>query len=221
MIVRVLVAAFALSAAACASAPRDLTFDRTTNALLVVAAPATMSQNIDEFRRVDLASNTFVEGGYLRVEANTAGTFDTQANQINADIPRVVALAVMEVPPGDYARQKSTRTAGINPYGLWGEVCFNRLAPVYSVAAGEIAIIRVDETNLAGVSGRWRDPGSVAGDAAVLGDFSNAQANYPNIVGTATIKSPSAFIRWPSAGDCKLSATFESVPIGSLRQPEQ
>lgn len=218
MKIKILGIVLAVGLSACASAPRDFAFDHAKNAVIVLAAPFGLTINRDEFRRVDLSAGEFVDGGYVRFDVNTSGTVATKPNQINSGFgTRPVALAVMEVPAGDYARQYSGRFVGTNIVGVSAGVCYNQNSPVYSLAAGEVAIIRVDELAADGLSGKWKDPGLAASDAIVKQEFERARTDYPGISGDATIKLPSAFIRWPSNADCELSKTFDRVSQSTAR----
>lgn len=206
---KVVVALVALTTAACASAPKDLTFDTSKNAMLIVAAPPGLSHNLDEFRKIDLGKNEFVPG-YLRLESQAPG-FDAKPNEINAGSPnRPVVLAAQEVPPGDYAWQQSTRISGTNVYGHIGTLCLSEFSPVYSVAPGEIAVIRVDEVALN--NSQWRAPANAPSNAAILEEFNRSQPNFPGLSGDATLKRPVTFIRWESNGrQCLVPKSFERI----------
>jgi hypothetical protein len=217
MKIQCLVALATLGLASCASAPKEFTFDRERNALIVLAVPTEAATSLDEFRRVDLKTNRFVDEGYVRIEVTTLGLFGLEPNQINDDsAQRVVALATQEVPPGDYALQQSTRTATNGVYESWGKVCFNNLSPVYSLAAGDIALIRADQVSVSQSTGQLRTPTTdpallASGNAAVMKEFEAARAKYPGLSGDAKQIQPSALIRWPRADNCALPASFERV----------
>lgn len=211
----------ALGLSACASAPRDFAFDRTKNAVIVLAVPFGLTINRDEFRRVDLATREFVDGGYVRFDVDTSGTVATKPNQINSGFgTRPVALAVMEVPAGDYSKQYSGRFLGTNIRGVSAGVCYNDLSPVYSLSAGEVAIIRADQLAADGLSGEWKDPKLAASDETVLQEFNQAQRDYPGLSGSVTIKKPAALIRWKSNDDCVLAQSFERLDP-SAPQPSE
>ncbi len=204
----------ALALTACASAPKDFSFDRTKNALIVLAVPNEAAKTIDEFRRVDLATKQFVESGYVRIETSTAWLSAKPSNWINDG--RLVLLLVQEVAPGDYALQQSTRAVTNGVRDTWGKVCFSKLSPVYSLVAGEIALIRVDQTSVSQSAGEWRTPTTdpvllASGAAAVLKEFERARADYPGLSGDAKMIEPDALIRWPASENCSLPPSFEVV----------
>ena len=199
-----------VATSSCANAPREITFDRTQNAMIVVAGPPGLSHNIDEFRKVDLSKNEFISG-YLRIESQRP-LFEAKPNELNAGVPdRPVVLAAQEVPAGDYARQQSTRIADTNVYyGHVGTLCLSAFAPVYSLAPGEIAVIRVDQ--VAVNNGQWRSPANAPSDSQVMDEFNRSQPNFPGLAGQASLKEPVAFVRWESNGrQCLVPKYFERI----------
>lgn len=219
------IATLAVTVSACESAPHNKSFAATSpSALIVLAGPVNGSENTDVFRHVDLSANRFT-GDALRIVVSTYGMLSAMnagSNQINvSDSAKTVALAIQEVPPGDYAWVEYSRTAGSSVYGLVMGGCLNENAPVFSVAAGEIAILRIDGIALesAGPGKSRRRPLSEApSDDSVLAQFEKARLDYPSIVGPVKVLQPIAAIRWEQAQanhfegrGCGEPPTFERI----------
>ena len=214
-----------IAATACESAPRSKSFAAgAPTALVVLAAPVEGSENKDVLRRVDLSANRFI-GDPIKIGVSTYGAImalTAGSNQINVGASdRTVALAIQDLPPGDYALVEYTRTTGSSNYGLAIGACRNEMAPVFSVAAGNIAILRVDDIAIQQVGGgkaRLRPPSEAPTDESVLAQFEKARVDYPGIVGAARMLQPVALIRWEKAPSnffesrlCGEPATFERI----------
>ncbi|MES1200909.1 MAG: hypothetical protein ABUS57_05620 [Pseudomonadota bacterium] len=148
--------------------------------------------------------------------------FELNHNQINAGANRRVALGARPLPPGDYAWVETTRTIGDGNYGATGNLCLHRGAPVFSVGAGSISIVRLDTIVMRSVGRGQAAIESVPSpfsDDDVLQEFESARTNYPNIAGTASVQQPVAYIRWPEmhgnllglTRQCNEPATFERL----------
>lgn len=185
--------------AACASAPQALRFgpDSVTG-LLVVTVPRTAYVHSADFRGVDLGEGRFADGVTTLEASAWSGDAINSAGELY--------LAVKEVEPGDYVLQGLFTSRGAAGFGG----CASEGAPVYSVEAGKITIVRADAY--------WRmmlSDGFVpdVDDQTVLDlfDASRAGANH-DIHGAASIVDPSARIQWPSpiswTRDCVRTATF-------------
>jgi hypothetical protein len=189
---------------ACVSAPAGTSFNTTAgDALLVEATSLDRSVNGDVFRRVDLSTGRFVgDPVVLQIDA-FAGLESltlTARTQINSNLPaRRVNLGIHRLPPGNYAWVETDRSIGNANYGASSAVCFHDLAPVFSIAAGEIAIIRADAIIMAsiarGYAGIRQQPSGLTDDD-VLHEFALARPSYPNIAGAAVVKHPVAYIHW-------------------------
>jgi hypothetical protein len=222
---RLAIAMLMVAASACESAPRSASFTASSpKALIVLATPVEGSENTDVFKRVDLGANRFA-GDPFKIGVSTYGALSALSagsNQINVSASdRTVALAIQELPPGEYAWVEYSRTTGSSIYGLAIGGCLNEIAPVYSVTAGDIAILRVDEIALQQVGGgkaRRRPPSEAPTDESVMMQFEKARADYPGIVGAAKLLQPVALIRWEKAPSnffesrmCGEPATFERM----------
>jgi hypothetical protein len=189
---------------ACASAPASTSFgSESQRALAIVVVPTNQSVNLDILRRVDLAAGSFVDSP-VRADVNTFGALEnlfTRSNQINArNNTRIVALATLELEPGDYAWVESARTIGNSNWGAGGSVCFHERAPVFHLDAGKISILRFDliQIRQASFSSAIIEPttSGMPSDADILAEFQRSRADYPLIVGAAEVLSPSLFVRW-------------------------
>ena len=214
---------------ACASAPKSTSFSGSSgNALIVLATPVDGSNNLDVFRRVDLTSSKFVGQPVTFDVKTTYGMLDNmfaKSNQINAEVEdRTVALAIIEVEPGDYVRVEALRSAGSSAFGFYSRVCLNHASEIYSVSAGEIAVIRVDKQAISwrgGFDASWRPSSDSPSDQNVLEQLDRARPDYPAIVGTAVLKKPIALITWQetrggffSDRQCAKPGSFEQAAAG-------
>lgn len=185
-----------LAAGPAAAQVRNLDFGpQSPKALLVLASPAFPIPTNTSFRRVDMASGTFLRGDQTfrsGVGANGAGG---------------VFLSVREVDPGDYAL---TRLLAIRP-GPTVWTCLPEGAPVFTLRPGEVTVIRTDQWWWDFQAPGLPDPGDAADDA-VLAQVEALRAASPRLTGAPRLASPSAVIQWrnpgPTTRDCVRSREF-------------
>ena len=194
----VLVAVALLVAACASSGPTATSFNASSpTALLVVAGPKFSFAANTGFRRVDLGTNTFAPG-YEGFGTGMVGS------QINRNGP--VYFTIREVMPGDYALVSLLAVPGAE---VWS--CMGHNAPVFSLRAGTVTVVRTDPYWL-GMAGLPR-PATVS-DADVLSAFQTARSAYPAIQGDASIATPVASLNWTRGGmgmtrNCSEPAGFE------------
>ena len=175
---------------------RNLDFGpRSPKALLVLASPSFPIVTNTSFRRVDMASETFLRGDQVfrsGVGANGSGG---------------VFLSVREVDPGDYAL---VRLLAIRP-GPTVWTCMPEGAPVFTLHAGEITVIRTDQWWWDFQARGLPDPGDAADDAILAQVEALREAN-PRLTGEPRLASPSAVIQWRNPGsttrDCVRAREF-------------
>lgn len=187
------------SAGPAAAQIRNLDFGPgSPKALLVLASPSFPIVTNTSFRRVDMASGTFLRGDQTfrsGVGPNGAGG---------------VHLSVREVEPGDYAL---VRLLAIQP-GPTVWTCMPEGAPVFTLRPGEIAVIRTDQWWWDFQAPRLPDPGD-ATDDAILRQIRDLKASNPRLLGEARLIQPTAVIQWRNPGastrDCVRSRSFERL----------
>lgn len=196
----------AMTLAGCMTAPRDLAFAPSSpRALAVNASPP--QNGVARWAYIQRIENGQFGSEYVMEIA--MGT----SSQLNGG-DRLVALSAHDVPPGDYAiTEIGIRDAGNGAMGLsW--VCTDRLAPVYTLAAGSIAIIRTDAMYPMDVGG-----GGAPSDEDVLQEFERSRARFPNLVGTAAIVEPSYWITFRTSSEFRPPGDRCRVPVSYTVRP--
>lgn len=179
--------ALSLAAVACATpAPTSLAFSpQSTSGLLVAAGPRTSLATSVELRRVNMETLQFEDEIVSVVNAGLGG------NQINHQSN--IWLSIREIEGGDYALVSLT-TNTFNGYAsgqAWR--CLYSGAPVFTLPAGQISIVQLNEFWMGAPNGLASQNPI---EAHVLQEFESARVRYPGIAGEAIVVAPHAAIHW-------------------------
>jgi hypothetical protein len=214
----------ACSLAGCAAAPKTITASNAAGqATLILAAPSDYAFYTHVFRRVDLAKREFI-GDPLLIEIDNVRTFQALIgagayNQINSDVgalKRPAALAVQQLPAGDYVRVEAVMMVGYGAGDVTTTFCMWSGAPVYEIRGGETSIVRVDD-----VSPKWKRPAdqqTLPAGQQILDEYQRARTAYPGLHAEAAIVRPKAIAQWKyvsgpwfSERKCAEPTTFELI----------
>lgn len=182
-----------LPLAGCATqAPASLSFSpqAETGLAIVVTAP-TDAASTTIFRRVDLATNTFLKD----IETVATGGIG-KSNRI-ADYKAVgAALTAQEFAPGDYALVELTQPTFSGYATGMATLCLGApvQAPVFRIEPGTISVLRIDTFSSALSRGALS---SAKGDEEIRRAASDALKGYPGVSGEAELGEPVATISWP------------------------
>jgi len=206
-----------LLAACTTTLPQNTSFKPSGGkALLLLVVPNVSWATSQTLRRVNLETRTF-EKDIVTLESYASSINDNT----HTELSRVVTVRAKEVEPGEYAL---VETFGLVGGAIESSVtqCLRSMAPVFSVSAGQINVVRVDFVPALSPGGNLRAPAaSRPTETEIMQEVKASLAQYPGMVGAPLLAPLKRFIQWPEktpsflekmSGGCAVPAGFTFAP---------